>query len=305
MGTNSKQGVIFDIQRYCVHDGPGIRTTVFLKGCPLRCHWCCNPESQKRGREVIHRNSRCTHCGRCIEVCKPGSISLDDDGVHIDRSLCTVCGDCITVCSPQALAFVGEDVSLEKVLEELEKDTLFYRNSGGGITVSGGEPLLQADFAESILRASHERGWHTAVETSGYASIKRVEQVLKETDLVLYDLKHLDPDRHRELIGVPNDLILKNLRAVDTWGVPLAIRIPVIPTINDSEEHLRALAELVAGLSGVERVHLLPYHRLGASKYANLDRPYPLDGMEALRDEELDATRELFESYGLDVEIGG
>ncbi len=305
MDLKNKKGLIFNIQRYSVHDGPGIRTTVFMKGCPLRCLWCCNPESQLTHNEIIHRNSLCNKCGRCVEACEPRSIRLVNSGVCIDRDSCTACGKCIEACYPGALAFVGQNMSVEEVLEEVEKDALFYRNSNGGVTISGGEPLAQADFVSSLFEACHEKGLHTTLDTCGYTGAQTLKRVLTDVDLVLYDLKHMNPLRHREITGVSNDISLRNARAIARLEIAMVIRIPIIPTINDTVENLRAAADFVAQMKSVKKVQLLPYHRAGLGKYHNLDRDYCIEGIEALQEEDLLWIKEVVESYGLECEIGG
>lgn len=276
-----------------------------MKGCPLRCLWCCNPESQARCNEVLHRNSLCDNCGRCVEVCEPGAIAVVDGGVRIDRDNCSSCGKCVEVCNTGALTFVGRHMSVDEVLEEVEKDSLFYRNSNGGVTVGGGEPLDQADFVSDLLEACHKRGLHTTLDTCGYGGTQKLERVLKWVDLVFYDLKHMDPLRHREITGVSNNLILRNAKAVARLGIPMVMNIPIIPTTNDTEENLQATAEFITKLNGVAKVRLLPYHRMGIGKYHNLDRAYCSDRFEAPGEEGLLRAKELIESYGLECELGG
>jgi len=297
-------GFIFDIQRFSVHDGPGLRSTIFMKGCLLHCLWCANPESQANHVEVMHRNSKCTKCGSCVEICQSHSIQLTDEGVQIDRNDCTLCGKCVDVCSSGALTSVGKYMSVEEVVEELKKDVLFYRNSNGGVTLGGGELLTQPDFVCSLLEACHNIGLHTAIDTCGYYNNQIITRVLKEVDLVLYDLKHMDPLKHREFTGVSNDLILENAKLISSLGVPMIMRVPYIPTINDSIENLRATANFIAELDGIGKVSLLPYHQGGMGKYRNLDRVYPLEGIELPKDEDLIVAKELMMSYGLEVEIG-
>lgn len=305
MGAKIIKGRIINIQRYSVHDGPGIRSTVFMKGCPLRCVWCSNPESQLKCDEVLHRNSLCERCGRCVEACESRSISLSEDGVKINRETCIRCGKCVESCYAGALSCVGRLMSVEEVLVELEKDSLFYRNSNGGITIGGGEPLLQADFVRTLLEACHRKGWHTTLDTCGYASVPTLERVLRHADLVLYDLKHMNPGKHKEMTGVPTHVILRNAKVVSRMEIPMIIRIPVIPGMNDDEENLRQTAKFLTTLKNVTKIQLLPYHRGGVGKYFNLDRNYPLGEIAALRDEDLTPAKETLESYGLKAEIGG
>jgi len=203
------QGTVFDIQRYSIHDGPGIRTTVFVKGCPLRCKWCSNPESQNSYPEVLFSKAKCDGCGKCVEVCPLGAIILDGDGIHIDRAKCDRCMKCLDVCYPHAIRCAGERKSVEEVIEEVSKDELFYRNSGGGVTISGGEPLFQPQFTLALLKECKERQLHTALDTCGFANWKEMEGILDYTDLVLFDIKHLDPEMHLMGTGLEMSLSLK------------------------------------------------------------------------------------------------
>ena len=240
-----------------------------------------------------------------MEACESGAIAVVDGGVRIDRDNCSSCDKCVEVCNTGALAFVSRHMSLAEVLEEVEKDSLFYRNSNGGVTVGGGEPLDQADFVSDLLEACHQRGLHTTLDTCGHAGTQKLERVLEWVDLVLYDLKHMDPLRHREITGFSNNLILRNAKAIARLGIPMVMSIPIIPTTNDTVENLEATAEFITGLNGVARVRLLPYHHAGIGKYHNLDRTYYLDGIEAPREEGLLTAKELMESYGLECELGG
>ncbi|MBI3979171.1 MAG: glycyl-radical enzyme activating protein [Chloroflexi bacterium] len=270
-------GLVFDVQRYSVHDGPGIRTTVFLKGCPLRCLWCHNPESQLRDAEVWLDASRCINCGDCVPVCPVGAHTLRD-GVHqLDRSRCRYCGRCVDVCDAGALENVGRPLSVGAAVAAVEQDRPFYARSGGGVTLSGGEPLLQPAFAAAFLAACRRRGLHTALETCGQSTWRVLERVAREADLVLYDVKHTDAKRHRALTGAPNERILSNLRQLLAAGAKVIVRVPVVPGCNDGDEHFRALAAFLRSCSPLPAaVELLPYHGWGEAKYRRLDRPYSL-----------------------------
>ncbi len=301
-----RTGRIFNIQRFSVQDGPGIRTAVFVKGCPLRCPWCCNPESQNTFLEVGHINSLCNQCGKCLEVCEPKAISILSDtekGVQIDRDKCTNCGKCVPACVYNAMRLFGEELSLEELLDELSKDSLYYRNSGGGITVSGGEVLHRPKHTAAILKAAQEMGYHTAIETSGYGTSAAWDTVLEYLDLVLYDLKIMDPARHLEVTGVPNGPILANARKVRESGVPMIIRVPLIPTLTDTEENIREIARFVKELDPGLTVNLLPYHRFGMNKYNMLDREYKLPDLEPIPEEDLHDILSYFEASGLNCEI--
>ncbi|MFO8102321.1 MAG: glycyl-radical enzyme activating protein [Dehalococcoidia bacterium] len=298
-------GRIFNIQRYSLHDGAGIRTLVFFKGCPLTCLWCSNPESQKPGPEVGFIMARCVglaECGApCVSACPVEAIRLNDDGKPvIDRERCDACGQCAAVCPQEAMKVVGQEMSVEEVMAEVEKDRPFYRRSGGGLTLGGGEPLAQPRFALALLEAAESEYIHTAIETTGYARWEQFEAVLQHTDLLQMDLKHMDPEKHRELTGQSNELILENLSKVLSVKEPedVVIRIPVVPGSNDSDENIEESSRFVAGL-GFTRIELIPYHKMGSSKYPQYGRVYPLDGLEPPSTEEMQHLKGVVESFGL------
>ena len=269
-------GIVFDIRRYAIHDGPGIRTTVFLKGCSLSCAWCHNPEGQSRGVEALIRENRCIRCGACVDACGHGAATWSEAGPVTDRSLCAACGDCAAVCYADARELVGREMTAEEVVAEVARDEPFYARSGGGMTLSGGEPLLQPAFAAALLARARERGVHTALDTCGYAPWETFDRVRGDVDLFLYDVKLLDDERHRRFTGVSNAPILANLRSLSARGHAIVLRVPVIPGVNDDPANLEALAALAGELPHLARVDLLPYHHIGADKYARLDRAYPL-----------------------------
>jgi pyruvate formate lyase activating enzyme len=307
--TNNK-GLIFNIQGYSIHDGPGIRTTVFMKGCPLRCKWCANPESMNPFSEVSHTYEKCVKCYRCIEICPYGAISIPKEGefISINRAVCVDCKEylCAKGCYQGALEIVGSYITAEELLNEVKKDSLFYRNSGGGVTLSGGSPLSQSGFALQFLKGCREKGIHTTLDTAGYAPWETLREILDYTDLVLYDIKHMNPAVHEELTGVSNEQTLKNLEAsLSLNKVSIVIRIPVIPGYNDSKENTEATARFVKEL-GAKEVNLLPYHRLAISKYARLGREYPL-GEDILppSNAEMEKIKNIYESYNLCCSIGG
>jgi len=271
----SRSGRVFDVQRFSLHDGPGIRTVVFLKGCPLRCAWCANPESQQPRPQIAWFESRCAGCGRCAGACPQGAISMDGGRVRTDRGACTACGDCAAVCSRGARRRMGRETTVDEVTAEVRRDAPFFRRSGGGITFSGGEPLSQPGFLLESLRVCRRWGYHTAVETCGQARWKDLREVAELTDLFLYDLKHMDPRRHKTLTGAGNELILRNLEELLALGAEVTVRVPAVPGANDDRESLAAFGTFVASHPAIRRVELLPCHALGAHKYAALDLAPP------------------------------
>jgi pyruvate formate lyase activating enzyme len=300
-------GSIFNIQRFSIQDGPGIRTTVFLKGCPLKCLWCSNPESQRTVPEIAHRDSLCNGCEKCLEVCAEKAISLrlsdEKYEIKIDRERCNSCGKCVEVCTAGALKVYGQIMSIDEVFDEVRRDSQFYANSEGGVTAGGGEPLLQADFVAELFHLCKRMGIHTALDTCGYASISVLEKVLAETDLVLFDLKMMNGRQHRRFTKMDNRIILRNARLILAKGLPMIIRIPLIPGITDSEENLVETADFISELDNKLHVDLLPYHRFGESKYKMLDRDYELTGMGSNSKEQLQRAAEIFEQRGLDCAI--
>lgn len=298
--------MIFNIQKFSVHDGPGIRTTVFMKGCPLHCRWCANAESMNPNPELGVIRSRCTKCGKCIEVCPEEAIFFDAyDVIQFNRNKCTACGECIAVCPTDTLTIYGKQVTFEYVFKEVIKDKVFYEGSSGGVTVSGGEPLLQADFVVSLFQKCHEQGIHTCLDTCGYADPEDLKEVLAFTDYVLYDIKHMDTDTHRQLTGVANDLILDNVRIVAKKGIPIIYRIPLIKNVNDTMNNITNTIRLLKSLNNYAIVELLPYHRLGVGKYQILDKPYPGVEYQTPTEMELEKIKKVFEDNSITCSIGG
>ncbi len=305
MGESSlkRKGLIFDIQRFSIHDGPGIRTTVFMKGCPLRCLWCSNPESQDPFPILITRDIKCTRCGECATVCPTGAIIIDnDEGRIIDWSACTQCLECVDACKFQALNVCGKYMSIEEILEEVLRDKPFYRNSGGGVTVSGGEPLLQWEFVSELCKTFKENQLHTALETSGLIPWKNFERVLEYVDLVLYDVKHLDPEKHLKGTGVDNKLILENLHRAAKKAT-IWIRTPLIASYNDSKSHFRNLVSLAKEI-GAEKISLLPYHEGGKSKCEQIGKIYPVPDAKAPPEEYIDELIKMIKESGVKATIG-
>ena len=263
-------GMIFDIQRFSIHDGPGIRTTVFFKGCPLNCRWCHNPESKTLRAQLSFNPERCIGCGACFQRCPRQVHTLIGEIHHIDRQRCLACGSCTESCHAEALELVGRRVEVGEVITEVLKDRPFYETSGGGMTLSGGEPLMQIDFAFALLEHARQESLHTAVETSGYAEWKELERIRPLVDLFLYDIKETDPRKHREFTGVDNVRILDNLRELHAAGSRVVVRLPLIPGWNDSDAHFRGIAALARELPRADGFEIMPYHRLGESKLERL-----------------------------------
>lgn len=307
---NLNQGLIFDIRKFSLHDGPGIRTTVFFKGCPLSCQWCHNPESQSFQPEIMFWESRCIQCGTCFGHCPEEAIIpvKDQDGriqYPTDRNLCTQCGECVAVCPTSARELIGRCMSVTDVMNTIERDRTFYEESGGGVTFSGGEPLAQPAFLGDLLRACKKMDIHTAVDTSGYAAWDILEKIHPQVDLFLYDLKLMDDNRHRQYTGVSNRRILENLRALAECGVAIVIRFPLIPGINDDMENLCQLGEFLSALPGLDRLDVLPYHPSALGKYERLALSYSLPNMVSPSDERVLETVQILERYRLNVKIGG
>ncbi|WP_296897478.1 glycyl-radical enzyme activating protein [Thiohalocapsa sp.] len=301
------KGIIFDIKQFSIHDGPGIRTTVFLKGCPLSCWWCHNPEGQAMKPELILRPERCIGCGACLEVCEQGAIlwrsGQDGERIVTDRERCTACGDCVQVCYAEARELVGREVTVAEVMDAIERDTAFYDQSGGGVTVSGGEPLAQPDFLRELLRACQYRGLHTALDTCGFAPWEALDSVRQYVDLFLYDLKLMDDARHRAFTGVSNERILENLQRLSREGHRLILRVPIIPGINDDEENLQAIGAFAADLPHLKRVDLLPYHRIGRDKYRRLGKPCPMPETEPPSEARMDEIAQVLRKFDLPVSL--
>lgn len=263
------KGIVFNIQKFCVNDGPGIRTTVFLKGCPLRCLWCHNPESYSAQPQLSYEDSKCIRCARCVQACPKNCHSIGNDGTHvIDRSRCIGCGRCVQSCPVTALRITGEWMSAENVMEKVLQDRIFYETSGGGITISGGEPFFQPDFTAELLRLAAQENIHTCVETSGYVDYKNILKSLPYIDLMLWDIKEMDPDRHRQYTGGSLDIVLENLDRVCAAGLPVILRCPVVPEMNDRRENEHAIELLANKYRNILGVQKMPYHNLGIHKSA-------------------------------------
>lgn len=300
-----ERGLIFNIQRYSVNDGPGIRTTVFLKGCPLCCAWCHNPEGIRPHPEIVVIESRCRVCGECREACPLADRLAGDGPLPARNAGCLECAACVDACPTGARQMVGRAMSVPEVLEEMVRDRMFYEDSGGGITVSGGEPLAQPRFLLALLGACHDAALHTALDTTGFGRIEHLLAAARVADLVLYDLKAFEADLHVRLTGVSNRSILENLRALDREHRNIWIRLPIVPGFNDDPGELTRIAEFVGGLRSVTRVSLLPFHRTGLHKFARLGLSHPMDGVEAPSAGLMAAANAIFAERGLPTQIGG
>lgn len=300
------RATICNLERFAIHDGPGIRTLVFFKGCPLRCKWCSSPHTQRNVPELLHNEVRCQTCGLCVKDCPLEAVYLSEtEGITIDRELCDVCGECVSFCPNQAREVIGKQVTVEELFKEIEKDSSFYRRSGGGVTVGGGEATAQAKFVTAFLQRCKQAYIHTVLETCGYVSRGNWESVLEHVDLLYMDLKHMDDATHRELTGVSNRLILENARRASELCT-MIIRVPIVPGHSDSEENLLATARFVRELGEkVQRIELLPYHKLGTHRYDQLGREYDFEAVEAPDDEHMERLRDVVLSAGVDAQIGG
>ena len=298
-------GWVFDIRRYSVHDGPGIRTTVFLKGCALRCAWCHNPESQSAEPQLLYRADRCILCGECTEVCAAGAVEIGDGRVTTDLARCALCGACADACPADARAMVGRRMSVDEVLEAIEHDRLFFDESGGGATFSGGEPLYQPEFLRALLTGCRERGIRSALDTAGHAPPAIFAEIAHLADVVLFDLKHMDAARHSDGTGVTNDLILDNLRNLAAAGGEVVVRIPLVPGYNDTASNLQRAAAFVTALDPVPPVQLLPFHTAAQEKHRRFGVPYRQRDGTTHAEPALSTFRSWFERAGVRTTIGG
>jgi len=298
-------GKIFDIKKYAIHDGPGIRTTVFMKGCPLSCWWCHNPEGFQEAPKVVYDSQRCIGCHDCLEECQANAISASSTGMVTDGRLCAGCGRCVEACSAGARQMAEQTLTVSQLMEDLHQDILFYDQSGGGVTFSGGEPLFQEDFLVEALLACGESEIHRVVDTSGYAGSKTIEKVAGHTDLFLYDLKCMDPVQHQRYTGLPNKIILDNLVRLHETGANIIVRIPLIPGVNDDTESMAQVQRFLRPLKNIREIHLLPYHDFQETKYIKLDIPYQAGHISPPTAAHLDIFAAQLEADGFKVSLGG
>ncbi len=302
------KGLIYDIKKFSIHDGPGIRTTVFLKGCPLNCLWCHNPESIDNRKEFMYNIENCTLCGECVSTCPEDALVIKNGKLKWDRNTCIFCGECELVCIYRAREVVGEEYSIDEILKEIEKDKIIYEESEGGVTLSGGEPLDQVDFLMELLIRLKEKKIHSAVDTSGYSSWEKLKKVSKYVDLFLYDIKLIDDKKHKDFIGKSNEIILENLIKLDEIHNNINIRIPLIlgsrESINIDDENIDNIIKLLKATK-IKKVSLLPYHNGALHKYKKLGREYKNDLMKRPKDELIGYIKEKFEKSGFTVKIGG
>lgn len=324
MGTEiisilERKARIFNVQKYSIYDGPGIRTLIFFKGCPLRCKWCSNPEGLEKKYQVMFKEDLCTHCGSCIPVCPVQIHHFEDEGGKQSRSTsdgfrhkvnrsreCVGCRKCETPCPKQALSIVGSDKTISEVLEIIQQDALFYLSSGGGATLGGGEVTAQPEFATNLLMECKRMGIHTAVETCGYVKLESLLMIAQFTDLFLYDIKHIDADQHYELTGVRNERILDNLTELIRRGFTVKIRMPLLRGLNDSEDTIRRTMEFLQSFKSYKNfqgIDLLPYHKLGINKYKQLDMKYAINEDLSFKPGALEHIEKVINDYDLQVKI--
>jgi pyruvate formate lyase activating enzyme len=298
-------GKIFDIKKYAIHDGPGIRTTVFFKGCPLSCWWCHNPESIARATQRLYRKERCIGCQECADSCPENAIQATPEGIDWNPSDCVYCGACAGICPAEAVEIIGKTMSVNEVVAEITKDTVFYDESHGGITLSGGEPLMQPSFLIELLDACGKLEFHRTVDTSGHVDTQALLDAASRTDLFLYDLKHMDSEKHARFTGVSNEKILTNLEILSRQKAEIVIRFPIIPGINGDLENIDQTGAFVSSLPGVSRMNILPYHCAAVAKYENLGLNCKITDVAKPSRDYLESVATRLKNYNLDVKIGG
>ena len=303
MGDCLLTGMVFNIQKYSIHDGPGIRTTIFFKGCPLACWWCHNPESLASNTQIVFLRNKCIGCGDCVTSCPHGAIAFSGS-IARDETKCRLCEYCVETCPTGAMEKIGQKKTVAEIMQAIEKDSVFYEESGGGVTFSGGEALNQLEFLDALLTACKAKRIHTALDTSGYAPWESIARIANKVDLFLYDIKLMDEAKHKKYTGVSNTLILDNLKRLAAGQRRVWIRIPVIPGINDDEKNITAIGEFLSSLN-LQDVYLLPYHNIAIDKYARLGKPYPLPNLASLSDSQMDNVTQILKAFNLHINIGG
>jgi pyruvate formate lyase activating enzyme len=299
-------GLIFDIKRYAINDGPGIRIVIFFKGCNMHCAWCHNPESISGNIEKMYSPTRCIKCGTCVDICPENAITLHSDGIITDSGLCTLCGKCAEVCPTKAIEMSGKKMSVSEIMDIIEKERVFFDQSGGGVTFSGGEPLVHIPVLMELLDECRKRGIHTAIDTAGNVKTEVLLEVARSTNLFLYDLKVMDPGLHEQWTGVGNEKILHNLKVLADTGAQIIIRLPLIGGVNDDEENICQTAAFLDSLAGEKKeVHLLPYHKIAQTKYMKLGKPDDFETFAELEKETLDRIIEIFAGKGIKATVGG
>ena len=303
--TAAEKRLVLSITRMTIHNGSGIRTLILFKGCPLRCLWCSTPEAQEGEAEIALYPDRCNHCKQCVAVCPANAISVTGETISINRAVCNNCGKCAQVCYTEAIKLLGQEMTIEELITEAKKDSVVYKHSRGGVTISGGEPLLNPEFTQKLLRSFTKESINVGVDTCGYVPWTNIEKVLPYIDFFLWDIKHMNEEEHRKFTGVSNKLILSNARSVSERNIPLYIRVPVIPGYNDSEENIKATCEFTRGLTSVVSIDLLPLHHLGKARYNSLNLAYPIAGIPLIPDNVMHNIKRLVESYQLKCNIIG
>ncbi len=298
------KAILFNIQKFSLHDGPGIRTTVFFKGCPLRCSWCHNPESLKPSIEVMHNKERCSLCGECVKRCPENAVCIFDGSIVTNENECKICSECTFYCINEAREIAGREYNLDELMRILQQDAIFYEESSGGVTLSGGEPVMQIEFIEKLLKKLKKKGIHTAVDTSGAMPFSYYERIAPFTDVFLYDIKALDDDTHKKYTGISNKNILENLKKLSVIHNGINIRIPVIDGVNATEKFTQDLINLLEGTQ-IANINLLPYHDISRHKYKKLNLEYECESLKVPSDETINNMKETLENKGYTVAIGG